>query len=101
MNILSNIPKDLPEELIEVLAENDKVRIERIVSAGHISADWYDQNTNEFVLLFKGEAKILFEEGAQVVHLKAGDHCAIPAHARHKVIWTIPNEHTVWLAVHY
>jgi hypothetical protein len=48
-NLFGNIPSELPEELIEVLSQSDKVRIERIVSRGHSSPDglWYDQDLNE------------------------------------------------------
>ncbi len=101
MNILSDIPRDLPDELIEVLAKNEAMRIERIVSRGHVSGEWYEQETHEFVLVFKGGAKILFEEGERVEHLTAGDYVVIEAGSRHKVIWTPPDEDTVWLTVHY
>ncbi len=33
--------------------------------------------------------------------LKPGDWVDIPAHARHRVEWTDPNEKTMWLAVFY
>ena len=43
-NLFSSLPTNLPQELTEVLAENKHVRIERIVSHGHVSPDgfWYD-----------------------------------------------------------
>ncbi|MBN1587264.1 MAG: phosphoribosylaminoimidazole carboxylase [Candidatus Omnitrophica bacterium] len=91
------------EELIEVLAEGKNVRIERIVSRGHASPPdfWYDQDTHEFVLLVQGEARLVFEEGPELVYLKAGDFLDIPAHRKHRVDWTLPDQDTVWLAVHY
>ncbi len=44
-NLFADLSADLSEELVEVLAENKHVRIERIVSTGHASPDgfWYDQ----------------------------------------------------------
>ena len=30
----------------------------------------------------------------------AGDYLYLPAHARHRVSWTDPQQDTVWLAVH-
>jgi len=101
MNILSNIPQNLPAELIETLASKENVRIERIVSRGHVSDDWYDQETNEFVFVVAGEAKIVFEDDDVPLHLKAGDYLSIVAHLRHKVVWTQPDVDTVWLAIHY
>jgi cupin 2 domain-containing protein len=102
-NLLSPLPSNLPKELVETLAENKHVRIERIVSTGHASPHgfWYDQEEAEWVVVLKGEAKLLFEGEPQPVHLKPGDHVTIPAHRRHRVEWTTPNEPTVWLAVFY
>ena len=102
-NIYSDIPNDLPEELIEVISESEGVRIERIVSRGHRSPEgfWYDQDENEFVLLVSGEAELLFEEDNESVRLEEGDYLVIPAHRRHRVAWTAPDRETVWLAVHY
>jgi len=37
MNLHSNLPKNLPEELATVLQQGHGVRIERIVSTGHRS----------------------------------------------------------------
>jgi len=33
--------------------------------------------------------------------LRPGDWVAIPAHARHRVAWTDPDQPTVWLALHH
>ncbi len=40
-----------------------------------------------------------FEERS--IELKPGDFINIPAHKKHRVEWTTPNEQTVWLAVWY
>ncbi|MEN7973494.1 MAG: phosphoribosylaminoimidazole carboxylase, partial [Verrucomicrobiota bacterium] len=50
MNLFSDIPEELSEELFTVLAENAGVKIERIVSDGHASPEgfWYDQEQNEW-----------------------------------------------------
>jgi cupin 2 domain-containing protein len=101
MNLLSNIPTTLPEELTTVLQENNGVRIERIVSTGHRSPDgfWYDQPENEWVMVLQGAARLAFED--QVVELVPGDWINIPAHQKHRVEWTSPDEPTVWLAMFY
>jgi len=100
-NLLSAIPTTLPDELTETLAQAKHVHIERIVSQGHHSPPdfWYDQTENEFVLLVQGAARLRFEDS--VVEMKPGDWLYIPAHRRHRVDWTTPDERTVWLAVHY
>ncbi|MCK5323304.1 MAG: cupin domain-containing protein [Desulfobulbaceae bacterium] len=102
-NLFQDIPGHLPKELVEVISESNNVRIERIVSKGHSSPDgfWYDQEENEFVVLLKGRAKLLFEGEQKVVIMKPGDYVEIKAHVKHRVDWTDPEEETVWLAIHY
>lgn len=102
-NLFGDLPATLPEELAEVLAENKHVRIERIVSTGHASPEgfWYDQEETEWVVVLKGEAKLLFEGGDEPIYMKPGDHVLISARQKHRVEWTTPGEPTVWLAVFY
>lgn len=88
--------------MFEDLLKHDNVRIERIVSKGHISPEqgWYDQAENEWVIVLQGAAKLLFDGGREV-NLLPGGYINIPAHCKHKVSWTEPNSITVWLAVFY
>jgi cupin 2 domain-containing protein len=101
MNLLTNIPNNLPEELTTVLQEGTGVRIERIVSTGHRSPEgfWYDQDRAEWVLVLQGAARLEFEDW--VLEMRPGDFVNIPAHQKHRVAWTTPDEPTIWLAVHY
>jgi len=50
-SLFDDLPTTLAEELITVLASNQHVRIERIVSTGHTSPAgfWYDQSEHEWV----------------------------------------------------
>ncbi|WP_146578757.1 cupin domain-containing protein [Neorhodopirellula pilleata] len=100
-NLFDDLSNMLPEELVTVLAENQHVRIERIVSTGHGSPEgfWYDQDEAEWVVVLKGEAKLRFEDDDEPATMRPGDHVLIPAHRKHRVEWTTPNEPTVWLAV--
>ena len=102
-NLFNDLPTDLPEELVEVLAENKHVRIERIVSTGHADPEgfWYDQEEHEWVVVLKGEAKLLFKDDDESIHMNPGDHIYISSHRKHRVEWTTPEEPTVWLAVFY
>ena len=101
-NIFKVIPDDLTAEVFESLAENEKVKIERIISKGHSSPDagWYEQEQNEWVLVLRGEARVLFDNKSSV-SLKEGDYLNIKAQQKHKVAWTAPDIETIWLAVHY
>ena len=101
-DLLRDLPEDLPDELVEVLVESDSVRIERIVSTGHASPEdfWYDQPQREFVLVVQGLARLEFDDG-ESLDLAAGGWADIPAHRRHRVAWTAPDEPTVWLAIHF
>jgi len=100
-NLFADIPHDLPEEFFTTLLQTPGIRIERIVSHGHHSPDgfWYDQPNREWVLVLQGAAKVEFEDGA--VEMGPGDYLDIPAHKKHRVAWTTPDEPTIWLAVHY
>ena len=102
-NLFEDIPGDLPEELVEVLASGEDVRIERIVSRGHSSREgfWYDQDTREMVVLLSGSAGLMFEGRTEPVLLKPGDWLEIPPHEKHRVQWTDSDVDTVWLAIHY
>ncbi|MEM6689844.1 MAG: cupin domain-containing protein [Planctomycetota bacterium] len=102
-NLFEGLPTTLPEELVDVLAQSESTRIERIVSTGHRSPEgfWYDQSQSEFVLLLRGEAKLLFEGDSTPVNLLPGDSINIETHRKHRVEWTSPDEPTVWLAVFY
>lgn len=101
-NLFSELPADLPEELADVLVEAPHSRIERIVSTGQSSPDgfWYDQDEHEWVVVLKGEARLEFRDG-EALPMRPGDHVLIPAHRKHRVAWTTPEEPTVWLAVHF
>jgi cupin 2 domain-containing protein len=101
-NLFADIPDDLPEELIQSLLCTPGLRIERIVSLGHTSPEgfWYDQETDEWVLLVKGAARLRFQ-GEEPIELGPGTFVNIPAHKRHRVEWTDSSEPTIWLAIHY
>lgn len=101
-NIFSDIPEELPEEVIDSLVDSKHVRIKRLVSKGQSSPEsgWYDQNENEWVILLKGEAVLVFKEGERL-QLQPGDYVNIPARRQHRVEWTPADRETVWLAVHY
>ena len=100
-SLIGEVPSSLPQEMTEALVEAKQVRFERIVSEGHASPEgyWYDQDENEFVLLVIGAARLRFED--DVVEMKPGDWITIPAHRKHRVEWTTPDEQTIWLAVFY
>jgi cupin 2 domain-containing protein len=100
-NLFADIPAHLPDELFSTLVAASDVRIERIVSHDHASTPgfWYDQEQHEWVIVLAGAARLEFEDG--VLDLKLGDFVNIPAHKKHRVEWTTPDEPTIWLAVHY
>ena len=101
-NFFENIPHNLPEELFETIIQSDNVRIERLISDGHTSPQnfWYDQEQNEFVLLLQGSAILEFDN-SESIELKVGDYQIIPAHQKHRVLYTDSTTKTIWLAVHY
>ncbi|MBI5790670.1 MAG: cupin [Rhodocyclales bacterium] len=91
------------EERFEELLARSGFRVERIVSTGQASPPgfWYDQDVAEWVLLLSGAAQIRFEDETEPRTLAPGDWLDIAAHRRHQVIWTDPEQASVWLAIHY
>ena len=101
-NIMEHLPKGSADEVFEVLARGQDVKIERIISKGHTSPEegWYDQDQAEWVMVIDGAAELTFEPD-QTRRLNKGDHILIPPHQKHKVSWTDPTKETVWLAVFF
>jgi len=103
-NIFESIPGNLDAESVDLITQNEKIKIQRIVSKGHTSpaTGWYDQDNEEWVLLIKGAAIIEFDSEADTeVNLGEGAYINIPAHKKHRVRWTDPETETIWLTVHY
>ena len=102
-NLFEAIPQHgASEQLVELLSRGD-LRIERIVSHGHATADdhWYDQPLAEWVVVLRGHAKLRFEDEAAPRVLEPGDFVDIAPHRRHRVESTDRSAPTVWLAIHY
>ena len=102
-NLFAEPLTPLPEELVEELVRSGGARLERIVSLGHATppGQWYDQDSNEWVVLLRGAAALRFEDEPEPRVLAPGDWIDIRAHRRHRVEWTAPSKPTVWLALHY
>lgn len=91
------------DELFDILLESRGLRVERIVSTGQVTPDgeWYDQASDEFVLVVSGAARLFIEGEDEDRSLAPGDWLLLPAHCRHRVTWTQDSPPTVWLAIHY
>jgi cupin 2 domain-containing protein len=98
-SLFSGIPLTSMEEVFTTLFEKPGLKIERITSHGQASPDgfWYDQPSDEWVLLVRGSATIEWvDQPALTLH--PGDHLTIPSHTRHRVVQT--SHDALWLAVH-
>jgi cupin 2 domain-containing protein len=102
-NLFHPLPDSSPDEVVEQLLSGSEFRLEKIVSTGQSTppGEWYDQSESEWVALLAGGAKVLFEGNDVPLEMRPGDWINIPAHRRHRVEWTDPEQPTVWLAVHY
>jgi cupin 2 domain-containing protein len=100
-NLRAGLPDALAGERFETLVSDGAVRIERITSRGQASPPgfWYEQPQREWVLVVTGRAAVEIE--GEVLELAPGDWLDIPAHRRHRVLWTADGEPTVWLALHW
>jgi len=101
-NLFEGIPQTVAEELFEVLIERAGFKLERIVSDGQTTppGQWYDQEGDEWVVLLRGGAAVLFEDEPEPRQLRPGDYLFIPARRRHRVEWTDAATKTIWLALH-
>jgi cupin 2 domain-containing protein len=99
-NLLAALPTDFSVKVFEKILERGPVCIERIVSRGHTSPaeGWWDQEEDEWVLVLRGGGTIQFADSGEIT-LRAGDYLFIPAHKRHRLTWTEPDQATVWLAI--
>jgi len=100
LEITGYIP-DHDKELFETLFHANHCKIERIVSSGQVTpiGKWYDQDQDEWVILLQGCAIIEFSDKSQH-QLATGDFLFIPAHLRHRVIYTSKEPACIWLAIH-
>ena len=91
------------QERIEELLRRPGLRVERIVSMQAASSPdfWYDQDWDEWVAVLAGCGTLLFADGPERVALQAGEAMLIPAHCRHRVESTDPDNATIWLAIHF
>jgi cupin 2 domain-containing protein len=102
-NLFADLAASRAAEQFTDLLAAPGLRLERIVSLGQATppGEWLDQSQAEWVILLRGAAKLLFEGEASARDLKPGHCVTIPAHCRHRVDWTAPDEPTIWLALHY
>jgi cupin 2 domain-containing protein len=98
-NIFAGVAPIDGAEQLAALFENAALRIEKIVSHSHSSAEgfWYDQSQDEWVIVLRGAATLEFPAG-ELIDMNEGDYLTIPRHVKHRVRRTSPE--TVWLAVH-
>ena len=82
-NLRSGLPaRPLPDEVVDLLVERPGLRIERIVSTGQATPEgqWYDQDSDELVLVVDGAARLSIEgESEPTANLaKATGSCSRP-----------------------
>ena len=100
-NLFENIPADLADEEVIDLLNLPSVRVERIVSRGHVTpeGEWYDQDHGEWVMVVKGAARLTIAGEPEDREMGPGNYVYLAPHVRHRVSWTDPGVETVWLAV--
>jgi len=101
-NIFSHTQTSFTDESFQTLLENKNLKLERIISKGHCSKvdEWYDQASDEWVILLQGNARLQFAKDRSIITLTAGNYLFIPAHEKHRVDWTDPLIESIWLALH-
>lgn len=103
-NLRCDLPaRPLQAEVVDLLLDREGLRVERIVSTGQATPEgqWYDQDTDEWVVVIAGAARLRLENEDEDRELGEGDWVLLPAHCRHRVIWTRTEPPTIWLALHF
>lgn len=87
------------EEQLTVIFENDKMRVESILSFGWSAPKnkFTAAESDEFARVEKGEARIEFLDG-ETVFLRTGEFVYIKAHEKHRVSYT--SDDCEWLCVY-
>lgn len=87
----------MESEVVTEIFENEKLRVEKILSFGVISVDnfWYDQDCDEWAQVTKGNAILEFE--LKIIELNQGESYYIQAHMKHRVKYT--SNDCEWLCV--
>jgi len=98
--VSNNLSPDVPrgaDETVDSLLNGDGVRLERIVSRGQASPAgfWCDQEEAEWVMVLSGRARLTVEGETSDRELGPGDSLFLPAHCRHRVAWTAPDQATI------
>jgi len=101
LNIFEDLPDAGAGEVIEIVAGfgQGAVRVERIISGGHASAEdfWYEQDEDEWVMLVRGEARLSIEGRDKALEMLPGDHIELPAKLRHRIDFV--SDDALWIAV--
>jgi cupin 2 domain-containing protein len=103
-NLFDELPADgTAGEAFTTLVNAAGFRLVRIVSTGQATpeGEWYDQDEAEWVAVIRGRAGLLIEGEGEARILNSGGYVLIPAHVRHRVEWTDPDQPTIWLALHF
>jgi cupin 2 domain-containing protein len=101
-DLLAGLPAAGPAEHFATLLERPGLRIVRIVSHGHATADgeWFDQADDEWVIVVSGSAELRIAGENAPRALRPGGYAFLPAGCRHRLEATDPDGPTVWLAIH-
>lgn len=101
--LLDNVDAVGTDEHVEELIAGRRWRLERIVSHGHTApadpSSWYDQDEDEWVMVVSGSAHLTLLDPEEEIDLGPGDAVWLPAHRRHRVTRTAPDQATIWLAL--
>ena len=117
MNIFDLRDLSENEEIIKILAENENIKIEKIISTGQVT-DWQVSEKNEFVILIQGEAEIEFFEKKNLkknekiienksrtknkkLKLLKGDTVLINRMEKHRVSYTSKNPCCIWVCIFF
>ena len=85
-------------ERFDILLSCRNLSIRRILSAPHTRSGPYNQESDEWALVLRGNA--VLDLDGQAIALAAGEAVFIPAGTPHSVVETSEDPPCLWLAIH-
>jgi cupin 2 domain-containing protein len=95
-NLFADAAAPQEGERFDTLLSHRNLRVERIISSSRVAAHAYDQPQDEWVMLVRGQARLLVD--GKPIDLNEGDFVFLPAGTPHSV--ESASEGAMWLAVH-
>ena len=87
---MKNQNKKAQDESVEILYENDFIRVEYVKMTSKVSPEgfWYDVPEDEWAFLISGYIVFEYRSTGEIIRYKNGTSFTIPSHTVHRLLGT-------------